>query len=121
MNINIKSTNFNMTPDVEEYITSKMKSVEKFLNTEADEEVLVEFEVERSTHHKNGDVFRAEANLSLKGIMHRAESSESDVRIAIDSVKDQIEKQIRRSKTKRFDLFEKGARKIKSMLKRNNG
>ena len=120
MNINIKSTNFNMTPDIQEYITSKVSSVEKFLQAQANEEVLVEFEVERSTHHKKGDVFRAEANLTLNGIMHRAESTKPDVRTAIDGVKDQIEKQIRRSKTRRFELFEKGARAIKSMLKRNN-
>lgn len=121
MNINIKSTNFNMTPDIEEYITSKMNAVEKFLSIDETEQVLVEFEVERSTHHKKGDVFRAEANLTIKGTMYRAESDKSDVRAAIDSVKDQIEKQIRRSKTKRFEMFEKGARAIKNMLRKNNG
>lgn len=121
MNINIKSTNFNMTPDIEEYITSKMNSVEKFISPQEDEQILVDFETEKSTHHKNGDVFRAEANLTVKGVLYRAEASKEDIRTAIDSVKDQIEKQIRRSKTKRFEMFEKGARKIKSMLRRNNG
>lgn len=120
ININIKSTNFHMTPDIQDYITSKMSSVEKFLQVQADEEMLVDFEIEKSAHHKKGDVFRAEANFRLKGIMHRGEATESDVRTAIDNVKDQIEKQIRRSKTRRFELFERGARTIKKMLRKNN-
>jgi ribosomal subunit interface protein len=120
ININIKSTNFNMTPDVEDHIRSKVLLVEKFLQHYQDEMILVECEVDRSTHHKKGDVFRVEFNLSVKGKFFRSEKTSSDVRTAVDGAKDQLEKQIRRSKTKRFELFEKGARTIKNILRRNN-
>ena len=109
-----------MTPETEEYINNKVSSVEKFLQVSHEENILVEFEVEQSTHHKKGEVYRAEANLSVRGKLYRAESSNYDVRTAIDNVRDQLEKQIRRSKTKRFELVEKGARIIKSILRRNN-
>ncbi len=109
-----------MTPETEEYINNKVSSVEKFLHVSNEENVLVEFEVEQSKHHKKGEVYRAEANLSVRGKMFRGDSTEYDVRTAIDNVRDQLEKQIRRSKTKRFELFEKGARVIKSILRRNN-
>lgn len=118
LNINIKSTNFNMTSDIEEYITNRMESLHKYIQVEKDEEILIEFEIEHSTHHKNGEVFRAEANFTLNGIMHRGESTSFDAQSAIDEVKNQLEKQIRRSKNKRFDLFEKGSRIIKSMLRK---
>jgi ribosomal subunit interface protein len=120
ININIKSTNFTMTPEVEEYITSKVSLVEKFLQHYQGESILVQCEVDRSTHHKKGDVFRVELNLSVRGKLYRSEETNIDVRAAVDNAKDQLEKQIRRSKTKRFELFEKGARAIKNILRRNN-
>lgn len=120
MNIQIKSTNFIMTPDIEEYITSKVSLVEKFLQINEGENVLVHCEVEQSTHHKKGEVYRVEVNLSVKGKLYRSEETNIDVRSAVDIAKDQLEKQIRRSKTRRFELFEKGARAIKSILRRNN-
>ncbi len=120
INTHIKSTNFNMTPDIEEYIISKVSSVEKFLHTIQNEQILAQCEVERSTHHKKGEVFRVEINFTVKGKLYRSEMTSSDVRSAIDGAKDQLEAQILRSKTKRFELFEKGARAIKNILKRNN-
>lgn len=119
ININIKSKNFEMTPEIEEYINSKISSVEKFLQVSQEENVLVEFEVEQSTHHQKGEVYRAEANLSVKGTLVRGESTDFDVRTAIDTVRDQIEKQIRRSKKKHVVMFQKGARAIKNLLRKN--
>lgn len=109
-----------MTPDIEEYLTSRVTSVEKFLQIRSDEIALAECEIDRSTHHKKGEVFRVEMNLSIKGKLYRSEETNIDVRAAIDIAKDQLEKQIRRSKTKRFELFEKGARAIKNILRKNN-
>lgn len=109
-----------MTPEIESHLRSKILLVEKFLQHYKDENILVECEVDRSTHHKKGDVFRVEFNLSVKGKFFRSEVTGSDIRTTIDDAKDQLEKQIRRSKTKRFELFEKGARTIKNILKRNN-
>jgi ribosomal subunit interface protein len=109
-----------MTPDIEEYLTSRVESVEKFLQHYQDEVILVECEIDRSTHHKKGEVFRVEINLSVAGKLYRSEETNIDVRAAIDIAKDQLEKQIRRSKTKRFELFEKGARAIKNILRKNS-
>ncbi len=120
ININIKSTNFDMTPDIEAYIKNKMTSVEKFMHPTENEEILMEVEMDRSTHHKKGDVHRAEVNVTWKGRLYRAEQSEADPRMAVDSIRTQLEKQIRRSKSKRFELFEKGSRIIKRIMKRQH-
>ena len=119
MNINIKSTHFEMTPDIESHIRNKMSAVERFLQTIEKEEILVEFEIEKSTHHQSGDVYRSEVNMTFKGNLYRAEANEADPRVSIDNAQSQIEKQVRRSKSKRFDLIHKGARAIKSMLRKN--
>lgn len=121
ININIKSKNFEMTPEIMEYINSKISLIEKFLQTEHEENILVEFEVEKSKHHKKGEVYRAEANVSFKGKLFRSDSTDYDIRTAVDNVRDQIEEQIKKKKTKRFEMFEKGSRLIKSILRKNNG
>jgi ribosomal subunit interface protein len=107
-----------MTPDIEEHIRNKMSSVRKFVQPSADDEVLIEFEVERSTHHKKGDVFHAEANVTHKGELFRSRTNKSDIRAAIDEVRDQIERQISKSRTRRSELIKRGARIIKKMLRR---
>lgn len=107
-----------MTPDIEEYVRNKMSSVRKFIQSTADDEVLIEFEVERSTHHKKGEVFHAEANVTHKGDLFRSRANKIDIRAAIDEVRDQIERQISRSRTRRFELVRRGARMIKRMLRR---
>ena len=119
MNIHIKSTNFSMTPGIEGFIRSKMLSIRKFFEpTVDDDEVLVEFEVERSTHHRKGDVFHAEANVTHKGDLFRARSNKFDIRVAVDDVRDQVERQISKSRTRHFELVKRGARMIKKMLRR---
>jgi ribosomal subunit interface protein len=118
ININIKSKNFNMTPDIEDFIRDKIILVERFLDLQGDEVALAEVEIEKSTRHRKGEVFRAEVNLSFKGKVIRAENTHYDVRNAVEEVRQELEKRIRRGKGKRFDLFKRGARRIKNIFKR---
>ena len=118
ININIKSTDFNMTPDIEGLIREKIGLVERFLDLVGDEVALVEVEVQRSKHHKTGEVFRCEANLSFKGRVIRVEDKNFDIRNAIENVRQQLEKRVRRGKGKSFDIFKKGARQLKRLMRR---
>lgn len=120
VNVSIKSTEFNMTPDIEGYAREKFESLEKHIDLNGEEDILAEIEFERSTHHKKGEVFRVEANISFKGQMVRAEATRHDPRVAIDDVRQQLDKRIRRSKGRRFDLIKRGGRKLKNLLRRNN-
>lgn len=119
ININIKTTNFNMTPDIEEMIKEKIYLVEKFIDS-TEEIPLAEIEVERSAHQKKGEVFRAEINFSYKGNVIRVEHKDFDIRNAIEKVRRQLEKRIRRSKGRRFDLIKAGGRKLKRLIRRKN-
>lgn len=117
ININIKTTNFNMTPDIDEMIREKLGLVERFLEIK-EETPLAEVEIERSAHQKKGEVFRCEVNFSFKGNVIRVEQTDFDIRNAIEKVRRQLEKRIRRSKGKRFDLFKAGGRQLKKLLRR---
>ena len=120
ININIKSTKFNMTPDIKDLIQEKINLVEKFINLKEQEEVFADVEIFRSSHHKKGEIFKCEINLRFKGRVFRVVSKDYDIRIAIEDARSELEKQIRRGKGKRFDVFKKGARKLKELIRREN-
>lgn len=102
MNINIKATKIELTPAIKEYVQEKMDMLEKYLG---DLKVIsVDFEVEMTTsHHQKGEIFRAEANLSLAGDFIRVDKTEKDLYKAIDKVKDHLEEIIIEHKEKLID------------------
>lgn len=114
MEIIFKSKNFSLTPSVENYIQKKIKTLEKFLKNFNQETIKFAVEVGRTTyHHKSGDIFRAEINLSLGGQLLRAESEQDDLFAAIDETRDDLEQEIKKFKARRNTIFIRGARSIK--------
>lgn len=100
MKINIKATNLKLTPAIREYIEIKIGSLERFLKRfESQGELEVFVEIARTTrHHKSGNVFYAEVNLPLPKKILRAEHSDWDIRVAIDKVKDKLQREIKKYK-----------------------
>ena len=102
MKINIKATGIELTPALKEYVEEKIGLIAKFVkrwDLEGGVEVWVE--VGRTTqHHHKGDVFRAEADLRLPGKVLRAEDADSDVRVAVDRVRNKLEREIEKYKGK---------------------
>jgi putative sigma-54 modulation protein len=114
----IKSKNFEITSSVENYLQKKIDSLKKFFGDFNEELIKAEIEVGRSTrHHKTGDVFRAEINLSIGGQLFRAESERDDIFVAIDEVRDDLEREIQKFKTKKETVFIRGARSIAKQFK----
>jgi putative sigma-54 modulation protein len=120
MNIKIRSTNFEVTPAIDEYVNKKISSLEKFLP--AVDHILCEVEIGRTTtHHKSGDIFRAEVNMTPPGHPQIfAVAEESDLYKAIDIVRDEAEREIISRKNKRNTLFRRGSARLKNLLKRIN-
>lgn len=117
MQIKIRSANFELTPAIEEYITRKVNSLEKFFGKK--DSLICNFEIGKTTeHHKSGDIFRAEINIVTSGSSQiYAVAEESDLYAAIDVVRDEAEREIVSNKNKRETLFRRGAAKIKNILK----
>ncbi len=115
MNIKIKTTNFSLTPAIQIYLEEKLKSIEKFLPS--DESIFFEVELGKTTrHHQKGDVFKAEINLTVPGKLIRAVAEEWDLRVAIDRVKDELQREIIGNKEKSASLYKRGARLLKKIL-----
>jgi ribosomal subunit interface protein len=102
MKIIIKATKLELTPAINTYIYQKIGSLDKFV-AEWDKEDMVEARVEiaRTTkHHNKGAVYRAEANLRLPNSVLRAEHSDWNIRRCIDEIKNELQREIKKYKTK---------------------
>ncbi|PIT91070.1 ribosomal subunit interface protein [Candidatus Kaiserbacteria bacterium CG10_big_fil_rev_8_21_14_0_10_49_17] len=117
MLVSIKATLIELTPEIEEYINKKVGTFEKHIHKD-DESVKCEVEVGKvSEHHQSGDVYRTEVNITHDGKLFRAESKGESMNAALDSVRDEMEKQLRRHKKKKDSLLRRGGARVKGMLK----
>ncbi len=118
MKIKIRSKNFEIKPTTFDYVNKKILSLAKNLRFKDD--TLSEVEIGRTTtHHKSGDIFRAEVNiLEPGGKQIYAAAEEADLYTAIDIVRDETERAIVSKKDKYRTLFRKGAGRVKDLLKR---
>ncbi|MCR4260797.1 MAG: ribosome-associated translation inhibitor RaiA [Candidatus Colwellbacteria bacterium] len=95
MQINIKSSELDLTDPLKKYIETRMESLSKYLRRFDADLVRAEVEVARTTqHHRHGEVYYAEVNLTLPGKLIRATHEGTDVRECIDKVKDVLKGEI---------------------------
>jgi len=116
--LNIKATNTTLTPAITDYVNEKLSRdvLSKFSGRN---KILdVNIDIGKTTeHHTNGEIFRAEINVHIKGKVLRAVSVKEDLYSAIDDVHDQIIKILVDTKEKKDALWRRGARRIKKMLR----
>lgn len=118
INFHIKTTNHDLTPDIASQVYEKLGVIEKYLNTTGDHETLAEVEIGLlSNHHKKGDIYRSEINLNYDGERYRATSENQSISESLDNLKDEILRQLAKHKDRKNNLFLKGAREIKKILK----
>lgn len=113
--INYKATNTKMEERWQELADEKLQALEKFIGDETDVKLDVEFE--QVAPSQSGDIHRVEANLWLHGKLYRAEATEDSFEKAIDEVRNELDKELRRANDKRWSLIKRGGRKIKEMLR----
>lgn len=113
--INYKATNTELQQHLQRLVDQKFESLEKYIGAETDARCEVEFEKE--TAQQSGNIFRVEANLWLAGKLYRAEASEASFEIAIDEVRNELDKELRRANDKQNTLMKRGGRAIKKMLR----
>lgn len=113
--INYKATNTTLDPALQELVDQKFTALEKFIGDETDIKCDVEFE--KVAPHQSGDLFRVEANLWLHGTLHRADATMDSFEKAVDEVRNELDKTLRRATKKHDSLVKRGGRKIKEMLR----
>lgn len=116
MNINIKTTNITLTPAISDYTSKRLEAIKEFLKN--DTTVRCDIELARTTtHHKNGDIFKAEIHIVGKDKDLYASAEEVDLYQAIDRVRDEMLREVRTSKEKKISLLRRGGAQIKNIIK----
>jgi len=113
--IQFKATNTELDGELQDLIEHKLQTLERFITTETDLKCEVEFE--KLSHHKTGDVYRVEVNFFKDGQLFRAEAAAENFEKAIDEVRSELDKEMRRDHKKKDTLLKRGGRKIKNMMR----
>lgn len=99
---------------VEDYATRKIQSLEKLVDPQAK----IEVELGKTTnHHRSGEVYKAEFNVTSAGVYSRAVAEEEDVYIAIDRARDELDSILSSKKDKKRTLWKKGSLRIKEFIR----
>jgi|SRR3989344_1244768 len=110
MRIMIYAKNMELTPSINAVIEQKMQTLAKLFNP-GDKVVEARIEVGKpSLHHQKGFVYYAEINIKIGSKLLRATEKHIDLRTAVDFARDDIERQIKKFKSKIRDTGRKPKR-----------
>lgn len=116
MDITIKGTKYDVTPEVTKLVTKRVATLEKFLKSMPEAHVYVELEKVQPLQ-QNGPIWRAECMLQIPGEVIRAEATEHSFDTAVPKAVGDLSREIRKYKNKRNSLGKKGGAMLKAMLR----
>jgi|SRR3989344_3199004 len=119
MNIRVKATDFQMTPDVQAYLDSRVASLQKLLvGFEDVARVEVELGRDAGRPRHGANIWFAEMHVIVPGAerIYARNNSES-INGAIDDVKEEVERQLRRERKIHIRLYRKGGALAKRLLR----
>ena len=118
MDIRTRTTDYELTTEVSKYLDERIASIEKLLGKQAE---LARCEVElgrdagRPRHGKN--IYFAEIQIHYPGqALVRATNHSESVNGAIDDVKEEVERQLRREKKLHIRMWRKGGAALKGFM-----
>jgi ribosomal subunit interface protein len=115
MNITIKATNIELTPDIRAYLDKRLSSVTDFVDKHAPASVCDVEVGKTTTGQRHGDIFRAEINIDMDGQFFRASAEKDSINTAIDAAKNEMLGELRRNKEKQVHLLRRGGQKLKEI------
>jgi ribosome-associated translation inhibitor RaiA len=117
MNITIKATNKPLSTEAQLFIEKKFSALDKLVGRGTDS-ALLSCEIEESIAvERAGAKFRAEGNLSVDGKLFRAEAESVTLEGAVDSVRDDLMRDLRSSRDKQRGFVRRGGAALKQMLR----
>jgi ribosomal subunit interface protein len=108
MQINITAKNFELTDSLRSVVEKKMSSLERLVIDQA--ELFVEIEKE-SKHHRKGDVFRAEAIITVPDHKAMGRAHGENLLTCITDVKKELERELIKYKGKKIEIPRRESRK----------
>lgn len=113
--ITFKHTNTEVRPNLQDLVTQKLQTIDRFLGAKG--EVKCDVEFAKVSPKLHGAIYRVEVNIWTGGTVYRAEATEETFERAIEEVRSELESTLKHTRTKRQSLWRKGARKMKDMMR----
>ncbi len=113
--INVKATNYTVTPKLETLLDQKFAPLGKLLDDR--NAIHCEVELEKVAEHQSGKIYRAEVNLTVNGKLYRTEATEEEMEQAIDSARNELKNELQRAAGRRHSLVRRGGQMLKEMLR----
>ncbi len=113
-NINYKFNDLPETQVLTELLEQKCTTLEKYFHER--ESILCNVEFQKVSPQKTGEIYKVEVDLTLNGTLFRAEAVEMNFEKAIDSVREELDKELRRDKEKRATLDKQSGREMKEKM-----
>ncbi len=103
MKINCRVKNLEAGKVWEDLVYEKINSLEKFLG-KTDFKAEAWFEIEKmASRHQKGPFYRAECQIQLLGKSIRSESVSEDLNLAINDVKDELQRKLKEYREKMIE------------------
>ena len=112
--INYKYNDLKEAMALSDMMDQKMQSLTKFLTEE--QSITCDIEFEKVAPQNAGQVYRVEVNLMVEGTLYRADAVENNFETAIDEVRNELDKELRRAKDKQVTLDKSAGRAAKEQM-----
>lgn len=117
MNITIKATKYNLSPQTEAMLEEKLAAPLRLLGNESDR-ALLEIEIEEAPPEgRSSEPCRLVARLIINDQVFHAEAVKPTPESAADRVRSELEAEIRHSRGRARTLWKRGSSAIKNMLR----
>jgi len=116
MNINFNYNNHAEAQTLTNIAEQKLSTLHKFISN--GQTVLCEAEFDKVAANNKGAIFQFAVNLQVEGDLYRAEAVEESFEAAVDEVRDELDKKLRRNKSKKDTLGKKAGRALKQLISR---
>lgn len=113
--ISFKHSQTEVNYKLQDLITTKLHSLTRYIGGKSDNRCEVEFS--KVAPHQNGDIYKVEVNIWSDGVLYRATDTASTFENAIDAVRSDLDSELNRARTKKMNLWRKGARRMKDMMR----
>jgi ribosome-associated translation inhibitor RaiA len=118
MDLRIKSTGFDASSEIQEYIQGRAASIERLLGTAPHLRLEVEVGKDAGGQRHGANLWFAEMRVVLPGMKSvYARNNAASVTAAVDDVKEEIERQIRRERKFHIRLLRTGGSMMKRLMR----
>lgn len=116
MTVNFNYNNHDEAQALSSIAEQKLETLNKFIAE--DQSVICDAEFDKVAANQKGNIFHFAVNLQVDGELYRADATEESFEAAVDEVRAELDKRLRRTKSKKDSLGKRAGRALKGLISR---